>query len=42
MLEKSFSINFFLKMNKKKVDLRYVYLRITVDGIRKETSLSHK
>lgn len=42
MLEKSFSINFFLKMNKKKVDLRYVYLRITVDGIPRETSICQK
>ncbi|WP_413513012.1 Arm DNA-binding domain-containing protein [Myroides odoratus] len=42
MLEKSLSINFFLKPNREKNDLRGVYLRITVDGIRKETSLSHK
>ncbi|MEC4113115.1 hypothetical protein VSO92_03220 [Myroides pelagicus] len=42
MLEKQLSINFFLKPNREKSDLRGVYLRITVDGIRKETSLSHK
>lgn len=42
MLEKQLSINFFLKPSREKTDLRGVYLRITVDGIRKETSLSHK
>lgn len=42
MLEKSFSINFFLKSGRKKCNLRYIYLRITVDGIPKETSISHK
>ena len=29
-------------MNKKKVDLRYVYLRITVDGMPRETSICQK
>ncbi|TDS55341.1 Arm DNA-binding domain-containing protein [Myroides indicus] len=42
MLEEQLSINFFLKPNRGKSDLRGVYLRITVDGIRKEISLSHK
>jgi len=42
MLEKQLSINFFLKPTREKSDLRGVYLRITVDGIRKEISLSHK
>ncbi|MGS4344579.1 phage integrase SAM-like domain-containing protein [Myroides odoratus] len=42
MLEKRLSISFFLKKGRDGGDLRLVYLRITVDGIRKETSLSHK
>lgn len=42
MLEKSLSINFFLKPSREKSDFGIVYLRITVDGIRKETSISHK
>lgn len=42
MLEKSLSINFFLKGSNKASNLRYVYLRITVDGVCKETSISHK
>jgi len=42
MLEKQLSINFFLKPTREKSDLRGSYLRIAVDGIRKETSLSHK
>lgn len=36
------SIDFFLKPSGEKSDLRGVYLRITVYGIHKETSLSHK
>ncbi|MHC5354857.1 Arm DNA-binding domain-containing protein [Myroides sp. LJL115] len=36
------SINPFLKSNREKSDLRGVYLRITVDGVGKETSLSYK
>lgn len=40
MLEKSFGLFFFLKQPKNKRDEeRYVYLRITVDGIPKEISL---
>ena len=42
MLEKQLSINFFLKPGKEKSNLRGVYLRITVDGVRRETSLSHR
>ncbi|MDR3679541.1 MAG: site-specific integrase [Flavipsychrobacter sp.] len=41
MLEKSFGLFFFLKAtkNQKKCEERYIYLRITVDGIAKELSL---
>jgi len=40
MLEKSFGLFFFLKQPKnQKSDERYIYLRITVDGIAKELSL---
>lgn len=42
MLEKRLSINFFLKKGRESSDLRFVYLRITVDGLIKETSISHK
>ena len=42
MLERSFGITFFLKTPKKKVNLRYIYLRITVDGTTKETSTKTK
>ena len=39
MLEKSFGLLFFLKQPKnQKKGIRYVYLRITVDGISKELS----
>jgi integrase len=39
MLEKSFGLFFFLKQPKnQKSDERYVYLRVTVDGISKELS----
>lgn len=39
MLEKSFGLFFFLKQPKnQKRDVRYVYLRITVDGTSKELS----
>lgn len=39
MLEKSFGLFYFLKQAKtKKKELRYIYLRITVDGISKEIS----
>jgi|SRR5690606_3564333 len=42
MLEKSFAINFFLKTPRNKGNVRYVYLRITVDGVPKETSIKEK
>lgn len=38
MLEKSFGMLFFLKATKNKNALRYVYLRITVDGQARELS----
>ena len=39
MIEESFSLLFFLKKSKKKMQgtSRFVYLRITVDGIPKES-----
>lgn len=42
MLENSIGLNFFMKTPEKKTDIRYIYLRITVDGIRKETSTKQK
>ena len=42
MLENSFGITFFLKSSTSKTNVRYVYLRITVDGIPKETSTKRK
>ena len=43
MLEQSYGLNFFLKSsNVKNKSIRYVYLRITVDGISKETSTKRK
>jgi integrase len=42
MLENSFGITFFLKSSTKDTKERYVYLRITVDGIPKETSTKRK
>ena len=42
MLNKSFGISFFLKSTKKENNFRYVYLRIVVDGIPKETSTKRK
>jgi integrase len=38
MLETSFGLSFFMKPPKKETSIRYIYLRITVDGVRKETS----
>lgn len=38
MLEKSFGMFFFLKQPKTQDDERYVYLRLTVDGISREIS----
>lgn len=43
MLEQSYGLNFFLKSsNVKNKSIRYVYLRITVNGIAKETSTKRK
>ncbi|MCT2409298.1 hypothetical protein NZD88_17250 [Chryseobacterium antibioticum] len=43
MLENSYGLTFFLKTPKRKSDMiRYVYLRVTVDGIPKETSTKRK
>jgi site-specific recombinase XerD len=38
MLEKSFGLLFFLKQSKKQTNERYVYFRITVDGVSREIS----
>jgi integrase len=38
MLESSFGMSFYMKSAGKATNIRYIYLRITVDGIRKETS----
>lgn len=42
MLENSFRLTFFLKSPKKVTSRRIIYLRITVDGIAKETSTKQK
>ena len=42
MLETSYGFNFFLKSSKKKSNVRYIYLRVTVDGVPKETSTKRK
>ena len=42
MLESSFGMIFFLKSSAKSTNERYVYLRITVDGVPKETSTKRK
>ncbi|ATL75934.1 recombinase [Chryseobacterium piperi] len=43
MLETSYGLTFFLKSPKKKSDtVRYVYLRVTVDGTPKETSTKRR
>lgn len=42
MLESSFGLTFFLKAPKRKSDCRYIHLRITVDGVPKETSTKRK
>lgn len=42
MLENSFGITFFLKSSTKGTKERYIYLRITVDGVPKETSTKRK
>jgi integrase len=42
MLESSFGMVFFLKIPRKESTIRNVYLRITIDGIRKEASTKRK
>ncbi|MDQ6470628.1 site-specific integrase [Flavobacterium sp. LHD-80] len=42
MLENSFGITFFLKSSVKSTKEKYIYLRITVDGVPKETSTKRK
>lgn len=42
MLESSFGITFFLKSSVKSTKEKYIYLRITVDGVPKETSTKRK
>ncbi|SHL45311.1 site-specific integrase [Flavobacterium chilense] len=42
MIESSFGLTFFLKVPRKKSNLRYIYLRIIVDGIPKETSTKRR
>jgi integrase len=42
MLETSFGLSFFLKSSQKKSNIRFIYLRVTVDGIPKETSTKRK
>jgi len=43
MLEASYGLNFFLKSPKNKtIQIRYVYLRVTVDGVPKEISTKMK
>jgi hypothetical protein len=36
MLENSFGLNFFLKTPRKKTNIRYIYLRITVEESQKK------
>nr|WP_322626436.1 site-specific integrase [uncultured Flavobacterium sp.] len=38
MLVKSFGLSFFLKTPKNQNNIRYIYLRVTVDGLSRETS----
>lgn len=42
MLEQSFGLTFFLKSSKKKSNDRFIYLRVNVDGLPKETSTKRK
>lgn len=42
MLEQSFGLTFFLKSSKNKSNDRFIYLRVTVDGLPKETSTKRK
>ena len=41
MLESSFGLTFFLRTPRRKTNIRSIYLRITVDGIPKETSIKY-
>jgi len=38
MLTASFGLTFFMKTPRKETNVRVIYLRITVDGVPKETS----
>lgn len=42
MLEQSFGLTFFLKSSSKETKERFIYLRVTVDGVPKETSTKRK
>lgn len=42
MLENSFGITFFLKSSAKSTNERYIYLRVIVNGVPKETSTKRK
>lgn len=42
MLENSFGITFFLKSSTNGANERFIYLRVTVDGVPKETSTKRK
>jgi len=42
MLATSFGLTFFLKTPRKETNFRIIYLRITVDGVPKETSTRHR
>lgn len=42
MIEQSAGLNFFLKSPKNKCKIRSLYLRVTIDGIPKETSTKRK
>lgn len=42
MLEQSFGLTFFLKSSSKESKERTIYLRVTVDGVPKETSTKRK
>lgn len=42
MLESSFGLVFFLKIHRDESKIRTVYLRITIDGVRKKASTKRK
>ncbi|MEL1246140.1 Arm DNA-binding domain-containing protein [Flavobacterium sp. DGU11] len=42
MLEQSFGLTFFLKNSSKESKERIIYLRVTVDGVPRETSTKRK